>query len=574
MLTHTERRLCWPELVWAFQTVPSRVAAEELAGRVRSSGASAGRPVVQRPRSIVVVDMPDRRDPGELALSSFAAVLRTTLQVNAGRSVSRGAGWHTQRRPEPSERIGIAAKTGLASSTLEVVWAETPIVKRLGKRWWVCQTLLTTGPLSEPELRCPECDAQYTTGSLFCPQDGSRLVHFESEADPTDSTVISIPADEFKVEDELGVGGMGEVFKAWAVRFDCWVALKLLRGGAVEDERARRRFHLEMQIIGQLQHPHTVRLITFGEFDTRSPYMAMEYIEGESLEILIARGPIQWERAIRIVDKVCQCLEEAHALGIVHRDIKPGNVMFERRLDGVADYVKVLDFGLAKVECETSDLTSSGMVVGTPSYLAPEQARGESANHYVDIYSLGVMFFEMLTGERPFRAPNVPVLIFKHVYEPPPRIAERYPHIELPVALENLVQRMLAKDACERPASMTEVRHELAFALTQPTPETAVRPMVTADFANSFDEKATLTRRAIDPVMVTSMNLGETGDMRVWVPKNLIGDTADSQKVPAFDPSRDTRVDLPVVGQRRTLWLLTAATVLLGGLGLALWWII
>ena len=397
---------------------------------------------------------------------------------------------------------------------------------------------------------CPECQTKYPADVRFCIHDGTALRAEDADAtttpgsqdarelhgtvdadvlaavddDDEDDTIFEqFPSDKYKVADLLGSGGMGQVYKARSIEHDCWVALKILSDKLAQDDVGRKRFLREAEVISQLRHPHTVRVLDHGELANGARYMAMEYIEGESLEVLIRQGPIQWERALGIVDKVCQSLNEAHRLNIFHRDIKPANIMFERRLDGVADHVKVLDFGIAKVESQSTELTHSNMLVGTPSYIAPEQAKGAEIDHRVDIYALGVTLFEMLTGERPFTGPAVHVLIFKHVHQPPPRIRDAYDYVAMPPELDDLLQCMMAKSPDERPTNMTALRSALAHVGNLPAEPARAEWNPTHNERNEEDT-AIARRRIITPSVESSVEQRDTGDLQVWVPPDLINE--------------------------------------------------
>ena len=235
-----------------------------------------------------------------------------------------------------------------------------------------------------------------------------------------EETEIGAPAGrvqlgEYIIEEKIGAGGMGQVFRAKQPSLDRMVALKVLPRGVASDRESVERFYREARSAAGLVHPNIVQIYTVGE-EKGVPYFAMEYVIGEDLERRIKRGDrFTVEEAVGITASVAMALACAEEAGIVHRDIKPGNIMIDSH--GV---VKVTDFGLAKaVKLIDSEITQAGFIVGTPSYMAPEQAEARDVDHRTDIYSLGVVFYELLCGRSPFKAEDPASLIYMHVHVPP-----------------------------------------------------------------------------------------------------------------------------------------------------------
>ena len=245
----------------------------------------------------------------------------------------------------------------------------------------------------------------------------------------------------FRVGEPIGRGAMGEVYLAEDGE-GRRVALKLLSPDLAHDERFRRRFLRESQLAATLVHPHVVRTIAAGE-DGGVLYLAMAYVEGVDLrELLRLEGALDPEHAVRLVRQVGDALDAAHAAGLVHRDVKPGNVL----VDG--DRAYVCDFGIARHVSSVGSLTGDRGFVGTVDYVAPEQIRGEQVDAYADVYGLGCVLFECLTGERPFKRDSELAVVFAHLNEPPPRVSDVRPG--LPPGFDEVVETALAKSPDDR----------------------------------------------------------------------------------------------------------------------------
>ncbi len=205
----------------------------------------------------------------------------------------------------------------------------------------------------------------------------------------------------YRVIGPLGEGAMGSVFRAERVGLGRIVAVKVMNERLPDEMASRRRFEREATTMAKLEHPHCASVLDIGVHNAR-PYVVMEFVSGENLTSLIEAGPVPLARAIEITRQVLSGLAHAHELGIVHRDIKPANIVLSQKA-GLGDHAKILDFGLARLNQETSNLTA-GVILGTPSYMAPEQIRGVVIDGRVDLYACGVMLFELVTGTKPFRA--------------------------------------------------------------------------------------------------------------------------------------------------------------------------
>jgi eukaryotic-like serine/threonine-protein kinase len=300
-------------------------------------------------------------------------------------------------------------------------------------------------------------------------------------------TVIgTLIGHRFRLEEKIGSGGMSSVYRAFDPTLERWVAIKLMHRDISSDPDQLERFRREARAVAQLNHPHVVTVIDAGE-DEGAPYIVFEYVEGETLKDRIRRsGRLPVAEAVAYAIEIARALECAHEHRLVHRDVKPQNVLIDP--DGRA---KVTDFGIAR-SLEAQGLTAPGRVLGTTDYVSPEQALGHEVTEQSDIYSLGIVLYEMLTGEVPFQADTQVAVAMKHVREPLPDVQRRRP--EISAALAAIVERATAKETRNRYATVDELVHDLEEVLAieaarsgQTTGEatTVLRnlPGDTADFA-------------------------------------------------------------------------------------------
>jgi serine/threonine-protein kinase len=266
-----------------------------------------------------------------------------------------------------------------------------------------------------------------------------------------------ILANRYELGDRLGVGGMSTVVSAFDERLEREVAVKLLAEHLADDDQFIARFRREALAAARLVHPNIVQVFDFGlDPATHRHYIVMELIRGQSgAEILRDEGALEVRDALSIVLQACRGLEYAHRNGVVHRDVKPGNLL--RNEEAV---VKLADFGIAKALSDESSITQVGSVLGTAAYLAPEQAAGEQAGPAADLYALGVVTYQLLSGRLPYEAQSLTELALKQQREVPPRLDELNPAVSPQLALA--VDRALALDPRQRPASADDLRHALA----------------------------------------------------------------------------------------------------------------
>ena len=285
-----------------------------------------------------------------------------------------------------------------------------------------------------------------------------------------DSLVGRTLNNRYLVKRKIGEGGFGAVFEGTQVATERPVALKILHPQSLSDPTVVARFHREAEACSKLRSTHTVIIYDFDQTEDGVLYLAMELVRGQNLQdIQRASGMVPVGRCLRILDQVAEALGEAHTKGIVHRDMKPENIMVEER-DG-EDFVKVLDFGIAKIMSGEGGkgapaLTAIGQTVGTLEFMSPEQLRGKSLDGRSDIYALGMVTYEMLTGELPFKKSSSTTEIIQfHLQEPPPPPSSLNPEAGIPPAVDELVQKMCAKTCEERHANTEELRQHIDEAL-------------------------------------------------------------------------------------------------------------
>jgi serine/threonine-protein kinase len=287
-----------------------------------------------------------------------------------------------------------------------------------------------------------------------------------AEAFPRDARVGTVVGDRYRVLERIGEGGMGAVFRAEHILMKKVVALKLLHADMGQVEEAARRFEREAQSASRLNHPHIVSVTDFGRNHTGELFLVMEYVAGESLAAeLVREGRLSVARACRLAGQILSALEHAHGQKVVHRDLKPANVMLVQSPDPrLGETAKILDFGIAKIT-ESSDgeqpLTKGVMIFGTPSYMSPEQATGQEVDSRSDLYSCGIILYEMLTGRKPFDVEDLVKLMAMQVTAPPPPFASVAPGADIPASVEAVVMRALQKDRERRYGTAAEFRAAL-----------------------------------------------------------------------------------------------------------------
>ena len=273
-------------------------------------------------------------------------------------------------------------------------------------------------------------------------------------------------AGRYRIQSKLGEGGMGAVFKAEQISLKRTVAVKLLRPEVASSQLLLRRFNAEAEAVAKLSHPNTVNIYDFGQDSDGTLFIAMEFIEGQSLRHMIHReAPFALRRALSIGLQVASSLSDAHAHSIIHRDLKPDNVMIQQR-GRERDIVRVLDFGIAKLRDENRQsqlaMTQAGDMLGTPQYMAPEQIRAETIDGRTDVYALGCLLYEMITARLPYEAPTIMSLLSKHLLEVTVPPSQRRPDLPIPPAIDQLILSAMAKDPKVRPSTMEAFGEQMA----------------------------------------------------------------------------------------------------------------
>ena len=288
---------------------------------------------------------------------------------------------------------------------------------------------------------CPICKTKYPEEKDVCLLDGMRLFS------KGDNILGSLIAERYKIEKKIGSGGMAVVYKAIDLRNGEERAVKLLRKELLCESKQRVRFLREARAVGLIRHENVVEIFQVGETDGGQAFMVMEYLEGPTIGDIIEQGDIPVSKALRVIFESARGLHKAHERNILHRDVKPDNLILASKSCGT-QCVKLIDFGLAIVKGEPG-LTATGQVFGTPEYLSPEQATGGDASPASDQYSLGILFYEMLTGKPPFVGAPANVLLshFKHEPVPPSRIGH---YGDISSDVEQIVLKMLAKRPADR----------------------------------------------------------------------------------------------------------------------------
>ncbi len=306
---------------------------------------------------------------------------------------------------------------------------------------------------------CPTCGQRFSRDAAFCPFDGVKLegALFDPSGDPLLGALVD---GRYEVISVLGEGGMGRVYEVRHAALDRTFAMKVLRPELARELDLGERFIREAKATASVKHPNVVQITDFGRFPDGIPYFVMELLEGQTLgEIIKAGGPLPAGRAIRVIRKVAGALGAAHEAGVVHRDLKPDNVFVVDGHDSGGTSgtdVRVVDFGAAKI-VGSSRMTRAGVVFGTPHYMSPEQASGQSVDHRTDIYALGVIMYEMFTGRVPFEADTYMGVLTQHMFVQPERPSVVSESARDLGELENITLACLSKKPEERYASMADL---------------------------------------------------------------------------------------------------------------------
>ena len=315
---------------------------------------------------------------------------------------------------------------------------------------------------------CTVCGAEWSDETRFCPNDGSTLRSAGGAVD----LVGTVIADRYLIEKKLGKGGMGTVYLGEHVKMGRKSAIKVMAQSLAGDPEAIARFNREAANAARISHANVCAIYDFGETPEGLIYLAMELIEGESLKAVLERqGALVPQRCVSILRQCADALQAAHDLGIVHRDLKPDNVMLARGRGG-AEVVKVVDFGIAKAMTgeEGQQVTKTGLVVGTPEYMSPEQLSGDVLDGRSDIYSLALVFYRMLTGTLPFQAGTAQETMIKRLTDDPLPLNDAVPGARFPAALQRVMDRALARMPSDRYGAALEFATDAASAVAGMAP--------------------------------------------------------------------------------------------------------
>ena len=338
---------------------------------------------------------------------------------------------------------------------------------------------------------CPVCGREYSDTSKLCPIDASVL---QMTDDPLLGQNL---AGKYRIERLISHGGMGSVYQGKHVLMDKRVAIKVLRTSLAVDNDVVARFSREAKAASRISHPNAVTVTDFGEDENGVVFLVMEYLDGRTLKNIIkSEGPMALSRVVEIVRQVAAALDAAHQQGVVHRDLKSDNIMLSKTNGD--DWAKVLDFGIAKIQepygVRDIDITAPNLVIGTPQYMSPEQcSQSSKIDARSDVYSLGVIVYEMLAGRVPFTGESSTVIMMKQVQDAPRSILDARP--ELPASIENVIAKALAK----QPSDRFQTAGDLAQALATAAAEAPAADAVPVTVAN---EPVTPTGNDLDEITV------------------------------------------------------------------------
>lgn len=308
--------------------------------------------------------------------------------------------------------------------------------------------------------KCPKCGVEYPDTTTLCPADGVAL---EKDGDSLIGTTL---AGKYRIDARLNEGGMGTVYRGTHVLMDKTVAIKVLRPSLAADEKIVARFSREARAASRISHPNALSVTDFGEDESGHVFLVMEFLSGKTLKQLIRdEGPLSLARVVEITRQIGDALNAAHCQGVVHRDLKSDNIMLLDTMTG--DHAKVLDFGIAKINepdgAVDTNLTAPNLVIGTPQYMSPEQCSQDSEiDARSDIYSLGVILYEMLVGHVPFTGDSATIVMMKHLQDPVPSVLEE--RDDLPASVARVVARAMAKVPRNRYQNVAELVEDLTIA--------------------------------------------------------------------------------------------------------------
>lgn len=394
---------------------------------------------------------------------------------------------------------------------------------------------------------CPVCSTEYADDVKFCPSDGQTL----RSATPASDLVGQVLADRYHVIKKLGEGGMGQVYLAEHVKIGRRSAIKVMNPSMVHDPDAVARFNREASNASRISHPNVCAIYDFGETADGLVFLAMEFIEGEPLTDLLERERVlPIGRATSIFLQTAEALQAAHELGIVHRDLKPDNIMLTKGRGG-GDAVKVVDFGIAKAiggDEAGQKVTRTGLVMGTPEFMSPEQLSGDKVDGRSDLYSLALVLYQMVSGKLPFEATTLQETMIKRLTEEPAKLMDVRPDLKYPPGLQAVLDSALVRTPAERYQSVAKFAADVAAVTGRPVarsvpPTEAKTQLLTAPLHAP-------RKRALLPVAVTvGLILVSVGAWMIMNGSNNAGATNPGAPPAAVPSDTTTRVAQDTAGQ-------------------------
>jgi serine/threonine protein kinase/ketosteroid isomerase-like protein len=338
---------------------------------------------------------------------------------------------------------------------------------------------------------CFDCGSPFPASTDECPRCGALL------KEPADPLVGAVFIDKYEIEEKLGTGGMCDVYRARHIGIGKAVAIKVLHAELAANPKVVERFEQEARAASLVRHPNAINIMDYGIAAGNTPFLVMELVEGATVRELLKRyGAMTVERVSGILNQACAALEAAHSVGVIHRDIKPENIIISE-YDG-KDWVEVVDFGIAKIQEDVNRraaLTGANLIIGTPRYMSPEQAEEQPADGRSDIYSLGIVVYEMLAGAPPFAGGSVTRLLIAHAVEPPPPLASQRP--DIPPEVAAVVMRALDKNPARRQQSALEFASEFERAASAaPSPVSQITQSGLPGYSNMQRSEASLADQA------------------------------------------------------------------------------
>ena len=395
------------------------------------------------------------------------------------------------------------------------------------------------GPSAEiDEAYCAACNQSFTLDAEFCPNDGARLIKLKARPDTLIGRVFE---GRYEVRAPLGHGGMGTVYRGWQLSVDREIAIKVIHPKLSGDRASAKRFLREARLASRLGQANVVSVYEFGQTEDGILYIAMELLRGRPLsKDLAAMRPLSMKRIKTISLQICDGLDAAHAQGIIHRDLKPGNIIILDDPPG-RDVIKILDFGLAKsLQDDTSLVTRTDAILGTPLYMPPEQILGKDSDQTADLYSLGCILYQLATGRPPYVGENINVVLGSHVDDPVPEVGDH-----VPADLAAVITRLMQKEPRARYQSAREVRAALEALGDDPDSRLTARAAVPAGLGVRSD----VIRSVVAP---SAVGLAATAETSVPAPTIPV-------RAPAATPPPAPR------SSRRSLVLLLGLCAIGGG---------